>query len=99
MRIFDNPNYDFIKWRWHAVIFSLILIGIGAVVFAVQGINLGVDFAGGANVILKFRGEPPIAQLRARTTNATIQQYGRPAENTVLIRLPQQKTEGDYAGA
>ncbi len=99
MRIFDNPNYDFIKWRWHAVILSVVLIGIGVAMFFTKGINLGVDFAGGANVILKFQGEPPLQQLRARTINATIQQYGRPQDHALLIRLPQQKTEGDYAGA
>jgi preprotein translocase subunit SecF len=99
MRIFENPNYDFIKYRWHAVIFSLILIGIGLGVFLTRGINLGVDFAGGANIILKFREDVPLAQLRGKLPDATIQQYGRAQENSVLIRLPQQKREGDYAGA
>lgn len=99
MRIFENPNYDFIKYRWHAVIFSLILIGIGAVVFLTRGINLGIDFAGGANIVLKFRQDPPLAELRSKLPAATIQQYGAAKDNSVLIRLPQQKGEGDYAGA
>ena len=98
MQIFKNPNYDFIKWRWHAVVLSLIFIGIGAVVFFTRGINLGIDFAGGANIILKFQGEPPIGQLRTQLPAATIQQYGPGAENSVLIRLPKQATESDYAG-
>ncbi len=98
MRIFNNPNYDFIKYRWHAVIVSLILIGAGLAMFFVQGINMGIDFAGGANIILKFRGEVPLAKLRADLPAATIQQYGAAAENEVLIRLPQLKQEGDYAG-
>ena len=55
MRIFENPNYDFIKYRWHAVIFSLIVIGAGLGLFLTRGINLGVDFAGGANIVLKFK--------------------------------------------
>lgn len=99
MRIFENTNYDFIKYRWHAVIFSLILIGIGLTVFLTRGINLGVDFAGGANIILKFREDVPLAQLRGKLPDATIQQYGRAQDNSVLIRLPQQKREGDFAGA
>ncbi|HEX8410049.1 MAG TPA: protein translocase subunit SecF [Thermoanaerobaculia bacterium] len=99
MRIFENPNYDFIKYRWHAVIFSLILIAIGAVVFLTRGINLGIDFAGGANIVLKFRQDPPLAELRSKLPSATIQQYGAAKDNSVLIRLPQQKGEGDYAGA
>ncbi|HUP61527.1 MAG TPA: protein translocase subunit SecF [Thermoanaerobaculia bacterium] len=99
MRIFDNPNYDFIKWRWHAVVFSLIFIGIGAALFFTKGLNLGIDFAGGANVILKFRDEVPLAKLRSSLPAATIQQYGAAEDRSVLIRLPKQETEGDYAGA
>lgn len=99
MRFFENPNYDFIKWRWHATIFSLVLIGVGVAVFLTRGVNLGVDFAGGANIVLKFNGEVPLNQLRSTLSDATIQQYGRPQDNSVLIRLPQQKREGDYAGA
>lgn len=99
MRIFDNPNYDFIKYRWHAVIVSLLLIGAGVALFAVRGVNLGIDFAGGANIILKFRENPPINDVRRDLPDATIQQYGRPQDHALLIRLPQQKREGDYAGA
>jgi preprotein translocase subunit SecF len=98
MKIFDNPNYDFVKYRWHAVIISLLIIGAGLGVFLTKGINLGVDFAGGASIILKFGGEPPIGDLRAKLPAATIQQYGPANENSILIRLPQQKGEGDYAG-
>ena len=35
---------------------------------------------------------------RADLKEASIQQYGKAADNAVLIRLPQQKREGDYAG-
>ena len=31
MHIFENANYDFIRWRWHAIAFSalIILAGVG----------------------------------------------------------------------
>ena len=98
MQIFDNPNYDFVKYRWHAVIISLILIAIGAAVFATRGVNLGIDFAGGANVVLKFREDVPLAELRNELKDATIQQYGPADQRSVLIRLPNTGKEGDYAG-
>jgi preprotein translocase subunit SecF len=98
MRIFENPNYDFIKYRWHAVVISAIIIAAGLAVFLTRGVNFGIDFAGGAHIILKFTENPPLGELREKLPSATIQQYGRPADNSVLIRLPQLKREGDYAG-
>src|SRR5687768_2363820 len=98
MQIFVNPNYDFVKWRKVAVIVSLVVIGIGFALFFTRGINLGIDFSGGANIILKFTGNPPINELRSQLPAAVIQQYGTPEDNSILIRLPKQQTEGDYAG-
>src|SRR4029077_7139497 len=54
--------------------------------------------AGGANVILKFRDQVPLNRLRADFTDATIQQYSKPEDLDVLIRLPKQKDEIDLAG-
>ena len=99
MQIFVNPNYDFLKWRFHAIAFSVLFIIAGFALYAKNGVNLGIDFAGGANLILKFQEKVPIDQLRTFVSDATIQQYGKPEENTVLIRLPKQEREGDYAGA
>ena len=99
MRFFENPKYDFIKYRMHGVILSIIVIGVGVAWFATKGINLGVDFAGGASIVLKFKDTVPLGDLRAKLPDATIQQYDRAQENSVLIRLPKQAREGDYAGA
>lgn len=99
MRIFDNPQFDFVKYRVPATILSLVLIAVGAVVYFTRGINLGIDFAGGATITLKFQEAVPLNELRAKLPAATIQQYGADKDNSVLIRLPKQQTEGDYAGA
>src|SRR3954453_7679942 len=98
MQIFVNTKYDFVKWRFHAVAFSLIWMIIGGVMFLKHGINWGIDFAGGANIVLKFKDAVPVDRLRSLLTDASIQQYGKTEENSVLIRPPEQKKEGDYAG-
>lgn len=94
MRIFDNPNYDFIRWRWHALAASALVVVAGAVFMAARGIPLGIDFTGGTIVVAKF--EQAVEADRVRTALETavpgekvIQSYGDPADNAVLIRLPQ----------
>lgn len=98
MQIFVNTNYDFVKYRFYAVAFSLIWVLVGLSLYMKHGINWGIDFAGGANVVLKFRDQVPLERLRAELADASIQQYGKPEDRAVLIRLPQQHRESDYAG-
>lgn len=98
MQIFVNTNYDFIKLRLYAVAFSILFSLIGVALFMRNGINWGIDFAGGASIVLKFKDQVPIDRLRVDLKDATIQQYGKAEDRAVLIRLPQQGREGDYAG-
>lgn len=98
MQIFVNTNYDFVKYRFMAVAFSLAVIAVGAFLFLQHGVNWGIDFAGGAAITLKFKDQIPMERLRADLADASIQQYGKPEERAVLIRLPQLHREGDYAG-
>ena len=98
MPIFKNPNFDFLKWRWHAVGLSLVIIVAGAVAIAVQGgLALGIDFSGGTIVIVKF--ENPVTEeavrgaISAIANESVVQQYGPAADNEVLIRLPQSGPE------
>jgi preprotein translocase subunit SecF len=98
MQIFVNTKYDFVKWRFYAVAFSLLWILVGLGLFMKNGINWGIDFAGGASIVLKFRDAVPMDRLRSDLKDATIQQYGKADARAVLIRLPEQKGESDYAG-
>ena len=98
MQIFVNTNYDFVKYRFTAVIFSLIIMAVGAFLFMQHGVNWGIDFAGGANIALRFKDQVPLDRLRGDLADASIQQYGKAEDRAVLIRLPQLHREGDYAG-
>ncbi len=99
MQIFVNPNYNFVRWRLYWFAFSVLFIAAGAAIFFTKGIDLGIDFSGGANIILRFRDQVPLQDLRSQLPDATIQQYDKPEKRSVLIRLPQLHREGDYAGS
>jgi preprotein translocase subunit SecF len=94
MHIFENTTYDFIRWRWHALALSTLLV-LAGVAFMVSrgGIPLGIDFTGGTIVVVKFEG--PVAEdavrqaLNAVPGEKVVQSYGDPADNQVLVRLPQ----------
>jgi preprotein translocase subunit SecF len=89
MQIFKNPNFNFVKWRWHAIVFSLLVIGAGVATMLTRGLPLGVEFAGGSIVVAKFDTVPPLERVRAAVPSAVVQPYG-PAENReLMIRVPQ----------
>ncbi len=99
MQIFVNSKFDFVRWRFYAVSFSLLFMLLGLAMFLKHGVNWGIDFAGGATVTLKFRDAVvPMDRLRADLADASIQQYGKADDRAVLIRLPELKKEVDYAG-
>ncbi|MEI6652300.1 MAG: protein translocase subunit SecF, partial [Chlorobiaceae bacterium] len=54
MRIFQKTNFNFIRYRKIAYGFSIILLlaGMGSLVF--KGLNYGIDFRGGSEVVIRF---------------------------------------------
>jgi len=93
MALFENSNYDFIKWRWHAIALSTIVIIAGLAYGFQRGIPLGIDFSGGTILVVKF--EQPVSDDQVRgaiaavTAENVIQTYGDAAQNQKLIRIPQ----------
>ncbi len=63
MEIFHNPNYNFVKYRWPALILSWVIIAAGIATIYVKGIPLGVEFSGGTIVVA---GIPADAHHRPR---------------------------------
>ncbi len=101
MRIFTNPNFNFIRWRWHAIALSLLVIAAGAVYIARGGLALGVDFSGGTHVVVQFEQQVDADQVRGALESIpgekAVQRYGDAADRQWLIKLPQ--IEGVEQGA
>ena len=98
MAIFDNANYDFIKWRWHAIALSMLLVLAGVGYTATNGIPLGIDFSGGTIVVVKFEQATSVDQVRAALAAGmpgenVIQSYGDEANHEILIRVSQVTVE------
>ena len=56
MEFFRDSQIDFMKYRRYFVIVSLVVLLISVLAVFVRGkLNLGVDFAGGTQVTVKFR--------------------------------------------
>ena len=93
MQIFHNPNFNFIRWRWHAIILSIAVIGSGLFTIVSRGgLPLGVDFSGGTVLWLKFTQPVTEDQIRHAlgplSAEATVQTFGQPGENEMMIRMP-----------
>jgi preprotein translocase subunit SecF len=95
MQIFKHANYDFLRWRWHAVAFSWLIILAGAVVIFTKGIPRGIEFAGGTVVISRFDQEPSVQQVRAALDktfggqNVVVQTYGDASQRQIMVRVPE----------
>jgi preprotein translocase subunit SecF len=95
MKIFENPNFDFVKWRWHAIALSLLIVLAGAGVMLTRGLPLGVDFAGGTIVIVKFDQAVSVEQVRAAVSaapggignDAVVTEYGDKSQHQVMVRV------------
>ncbi|HVR95294.1 MAG TPA: protein translocase subunit SecF [Thermoanaerobaculia bacterium] len=92
MEFLRDTNIDFMKYRKFWIIVSLVLVGLGVFAIFFHGrLNVGVDFAGGTQITIKFRDQPQVDNLRTLLNDAgvpepQIQSFGREEERQVLIR-------------
>jgi preprotein translocase subunit SecF len=104
MRILTHVEIDWLRWRWHALAVSWLIILSGLYMIATRGLPLGIDFSGGTLVIVQFEravGEQAVRNALADLPgDKSVQQYGDPGRNQVLIRLPLAASSGSgQAGA
>ena len=96
MHIFRDANFDFLRYRWHAIALSWVIILAGVGVLMTKGLPLGIEFAGGTAVIVEFKDAVNVQQVRASLDksfpgggeNLVVQTYGDPAQRQMMIRVP-----------
>lgn len=97
IELIKNPNMDFMGKKKYAFIISgiLSLIGFFAVFQIANGnANLGVDFAGGTAVQIKFSQSVQLHDVRVALEQGGLKDFDLqdlPTENKVLIRVKKQE--------
>lgn len=91
-------NIPFTKYRHLAVGLSTVVNLLVLVFLFVRGPNLGVDFAGGTVVQLKFSQKVSIPEIRTAlgslaTSETVIQDFGQQGSNEFLVRLEKTAVE------
>ncbi len=91
----DNTNIKFLRWRVPFFVVSVLLIIASWALVYVNGLNYGVDFAGGQEVRLTFeqRKEAPVPELRELVGQLgygepVVQEFGEPNQVSIRVRLP-----------
>ena len=92
----DDTNIKFLKLRVPFFVVSLLLIAASWAAVFTQGLNYGVDFAGGQEIRATFVGEAeaPMAELRQTVSalevveDPVIQRFGEPNQVSIRVKLP-----------
>jgi preprotein translocase subunit SecF len=99
IELVKNPNIDFLGKRYIAFVLSgiLVILGITAIVQIARGhANLGIDFAGGTAIQLKFEKSVALHDIRIALENGGIKDFDLqdlPTENKILIRMKKSEEE------
>jgi len=102
MQFFRETKIDFLGKKFLAISLSLLLIAACCVYVAVNGLHLGIDFAGGNLIQLKFNELPSLNAIRANLAtvgygDAMIQADAE--HRDVMIRVQREDLEDDGATA
>ncbi|MEM1246105.1 MAG: protein translocase subunit SecF [Acidobacteriota bacterium] len=94
MEFFKNSKFDFMRMSpLFLGLSALVFLGALAVLFGLRQLNLGIDFAGGTQLTIKFQEEKDPAEIRsllegAGIEGAQVQRFGDVGEHEVIIKTP-----------
>lgn len=100
MRFFGKTNIDFMGKRRILYAVSATVIGLGMLSLLFKGVNYGIDFLGGTEIVVRFQNNVEVGDIRtamdkAGFTKAEIKTFG--SDRDMLIRTPDQG-EGNVVG-
>ena len=89
MRIFENANFDFVGKRKYGYIFSIATILLGLISLFTRGVETGIDFLGGTEMIVETREAVPVGDVRGTLADVLgaepeVKLYG--SERQLLVR-------------
>lgn len=100
MNRLHGTHIDFLKYRRFWIAVSLLVMAGGVGGFFVHGkLNVGIEFAGGTQLTLRFRDPVEMERIRGLLAGAgvtaQIQQFGPSEERSLLIKVPAPAGEAD----
>ena len=89
MRIFENLNFDFLGKRKLFYYVSAAMFLVGLINILLRGLNFGIDFKGGSEIVLQFEKTIQIGEIRSLVEglgigNVEVKTFG--GETGVLLR-------------
>lgn len=102
MRLLKKTSFPFMTYRRTFVMASLVLVAASlGLLLAGPGLVMGIDFAGGTQLTLKFVEEPDLGRVRSaleslRLGAVTIQRFDEAEGHEFLVRVQNPEQEGDF---
>lgn len=99
VQVFKKPNFQFLKNRFWAYGFSLVVLAVGVGTLVLRGRqNYGVEFTGGTLAQLHFKKSLSAESFRGALAReglgkAMIQRYGEESENQFTVKTSEKDTK------
>jgi preprotein translocase SecF subunit len=94
MSFFKKTSFKFMEKRRMLYVASGLIIGVGLVSVFVKGLALGIDFLGGTELIVQFRDDVSVGDVRSAMekigfTQAEVKTFG--SDRDILVRTIEQE--------
>lgn len=98
--IFRNSNFDFVKFRYVAYVFSLLILIFGSIALYKKGFQYGLDFSGGYSYVVKANIDIDSAEIKDKLhekvgQNIDVKTYGSNDTFKISIGSMEKNVEKD----